>query len=147
VAYCGNRKLSVPYLSVGNKRLRLVYSVKKGRRQNRRPPALDSAGSLIRLLVRSGATLFFERRAEENREELRLRDTQIKTMLWTCKVIRQDPGPAYESSEYTVTGQMEEQKENRRIHREFAISVVVEVPQKPGFLRIVRIRQLREIGV
>lgn len=126
-------------------RLRLVHSSKEPG-PTERPLDLAGARGLIRSLVRAGADFNFHREAIKNRDEANLRDTDIRNMLSSGKVERQEATAAFESPQFIVIGRVEEQKENRRIQKEFAVTVAVERPQKPGLLGVIRIRQLRERG-
>jgi hypothetical protein len=144
---CGNRKIDLCFSPVDDKlRLRLVYSAKI-RRRAKRSTGLDVTGALVRSLIRSGATFNFHQEAVRNRDELRLRDTDVRNILCSGKPDRQEATAAYEPEQFVFVGCVEEQQKNRRIQREFAITISVERPQKPGLLGVLRIRQVRERGV
>ena len=125
---CGNRKLRLCSLSVEDK-LRLIYSAKKPKR-SRRPTELDNASAFIRGLVRSGADFNFHRRGARERDELGLVDADIRNMLWSGRLDRALATAAFEPPQFVFVGYVEQEKEDRRIQREFAITVAVERPQK-----------------
>jgi hypothetical protein len=131
---------------VGNKKLRLIYSAKKPKRP-RRPTELDNASAYIRGLVRLGADFNFHRRGARERDELGLVDADVRNLLWSGRLDRVLATAAFEPQQFVFIGYLEQEKENRRTQREFAITVAVERPQKPGVLGILQIRQLRERGV
>jgi hypothetical protein len=52
----------------------------------------------------------------------------------------------FESDKLVVHGQSTSQREERRIHLEFALTVVIEKSDRPGLVGVIEIRLLQEIG-
>ena len=68
-------------------------------------------------------------------------------MLLSGRFEHQEPTPAFEPAQFVFVGSVEQEKDDRRIQREFAIWVTIERDEKRGQLGVLRIRQLRELGV
>lgn len=126
--------------------LRLVYSSKKRRPRYKRPQGLDAERARIRSLVRAGADFNFYKSAARDRDELRLRDTDIRNIVGSGRLESRMPSGALDLPQFVFVGSVPEVREDRRILREFAVTVQVEKAQRPGLLGVLRIRQLRERG-
>jgi hypothetical protein len=68
-------------------------------------------------------------------------------MVVSGRLDREEPMPAFEPAQFVFVGSVEQEKDGRRIQREFAIWVTIERDEKRGQLGVLRIRQLHELGV
>lgn len=136
---CGFRNIPVISASVMAPKLRLVARVA-------RRVELDHASREIRRLVKAGAEVRLHRLAEKQAEEFGLPLVEIRNMLARGRANRREPGPMFGDDKLIVCGQSTSQREERRIHLEYALSVVIEKPEKPGLVGVIEIRLLQEIG-
>jgi hypothetical protein len=120
-------------------RLRLVRGAKDR-------AGLAREAKKIQSLIRAGADVRLHRKASAYMAEKRMELTDVRAMLGNCRGVRQEAVGVTESPVYVVAGQTMEQKEERRISREFAIKVAVEDGRKPGSLGVLDLWQLDEKG-
>jgi hypothetical protein len=120
-------------------KLRLVVRVA-------RRTGLDHDSRELRQLIKAGAEVRLHRLAERQAEECSLPLVEIKNILARGRADRSQPGSMFESHKLIVYGQSIRQREERRVHLEFALTVVIEKSDRPGLVGVIEIRLLREIG-
>jgi hypothetical protein len=111
-----------------------------------RRTGLDHDSRELRRLIREGAEVRLHRLAEKQAEESSLPLVEIRNMLARSRSNRRQPGAMFESDQLVVYGQSTSQREERRIHLEFALTVVIEKSDRPGLVGVIEIRLLQEIG-
>jgi hypothetical protein len=111
-------------------------------------PALARVATEIRQAVVQGADVRFHRLALQQMEVLGLEDTDIRAMLATCRVIRAEPTAVLEPPLYIACGdRLEHSTEaKRRVQKEFAIKVSVDITRRPKKLGVFTLWQLEERG-
>jgi hypothetical protein len=111
-----------------------------------RRTGLDHESRELRRLIKEGAEVRLHRLAAQQAEEAGLPLVEIRNMLARGRANRTRPGSMFESDKLVVHGQSTSQREERRIHLEFALTVVIEKSDRPGLVGVIEIRLLQEIG-
>ena len=111
-------------------------------------PALARAATEIRQLIAQGADVKYHRLAQKQMDEFGLEDTDVKAMLGRCRVIQTEPTAVLEPPLYVACGDRLAQSgdDERRIQKEFAIKVSVEITRPPKRIGVVTLWQLEERG-
>jgi hypothetical protein len=111
-----------------------------------RRTGVDHDSRELRRLIKEGAEVRLHRLAAQQAEEAGLPLVEIRNMLARGRANRTRPGSMFENDKLVVHGQSTSQREERRIHLEFALTVVIEKSDRPGLVGVIEIRLLQEIG-